>query len=167
MSSIDKQQFEFEQFVKKKLGFKEDQIVSAELLFCGVGIPLLYEFHLLQAGKSLEKPVLGEDVFGKIDSDAISKKCFDHFLQLLGTCLAHLSAVALPDDGIYLCGSILTAVLPHIMKDIQVPSKSILIKSFTNSKAIGSYLETIPIFFTPEIDLGLKGCWSFLQMIKQ
>lgn len=164
LSSFDENQFEFEQFAKKKFNLT-NEIISAEWLFCGLGIPIIYEFYAIKQAKTLEKPISGEDIFTSIETDPLSRKTFEHFLKLLGTCLAHLSAAFLPDDGIFLCGRILTSVIKYIKEDTANPAKSILITSFTNNKCVGSYLQTVPIFFTPEIDLGLKGCWHFLQLL--
>jgi glucokinase len=142
-----------------------NEFISAEWLFCGKGIPLLYEFYSLKEGKILEKPVLGEEVFKNIETDPISRKSFEHFLRILGTCLAHLAVAFLPDEGIFLCGTILKSVIKHIQKDTSDPAHSLLISSFINNKCAGPYLQTVPIFFTPEVDLGLKGCWHFLQIL--
>lgn len=163
MSSFDQNQFEFEQFAKKKFHLT-NEFISAEWLFCGLGIPLIYEYYCQKEGKPHDKPVTGEDAFTKIDTDPIARKTFEHFLRMLGTCLAHLSAAFLPDEGIFLCGRILSSVIEYIKEDTANPAKSILISSFTNNKCVGPYLQTVPIFFTPEIDLGLKGCWNFLQL---
>lgn len=163
LASWDQEQFELEQFAKKKFGIGEGYI-SAEWLFCGLGIPVIYEYLLTKSGKTLEKPVIGEEVFTKIDSDPIAKRTFEIFLRLLGTCLAHLSAVLLPDEGVFVCGSIVSSVIEYIKKDVANPQASILISAFTANKCVGSYLKTVPIVFTPEVDLGLKGCWNFLQI---
>ncbi len=144
-----------------------NEIISAEWLFCGLAIPYLYEFHAQKAGQTINDPLKGEDVFSKIDSDPISRKAFDHFLVILGTCLAHLSAAFLPDDGVYLCGSILSSTIEHVKKDISNPESSKLINAFINNRCAGAYLKTIPIYFTPEQDLGLKGCWNYLQLLKR
>lgn len=132
---------------------------------CGRAIPNLYEFFAMKEGVKLETVPSSKEVFAKIDSDPISRKAFNHFLRCLGTTLAHLAAAMLPDEGIFLSGTILGATLDHLKADVARAEDSIFLKAFTNSPCIGSYLKTVPLFFTSERDLGLKGCWNFLQLL--
>lgn len=132
---------------------------------CGRAIPNLYEFFAMKEGIKLETVPKGKEVFSKISSDPISRKAFNHFLRCFGTTLAHLAAAMLPDEGIFLCGAILGATLEHIKEDVAKGEESIFLKAFTNSPCVGSYLKTVPLYFTPEHDLGLKGCWNFLQLL--
>ena len=136
-------------------------------MICGRAIPNLYEFFAMKEGIQLEKVPGAKEVFSRIDTDPISKKAFDHFLRCFGTTLAHLAAAMLPDDGIFLSGVILGANLQHLKADVAKGEESIFVKAFTNSKCVGSYLKTVPLYFTPEKDLGLKGCWHFLQLLSQ
>ena len=132
---------------------------------CGRGIPLLYEFFAMKEGKKIEKEMTAVEVFSTIDNDPISRKAFDQFLKTLGTCLAHLAAAMLPDDGIFLCGNILGANVKHLKEDVSKWDESILLQAFVNNKCLGPYLKTLPLFFTSEKDLGMKGCWHFLQLL--
>lgn len=166
LSAFDETQFEFEKFAKSKFGVT-NQLISAEWLFCGLGIPIIYEFHSNKHGKTLTEPVQGAEVFARIDTDPIAKLAFEHFLRMFGTCLAHLSAAFLPDDGIFLCGTIVSSLIQRIQKDTSDPKTSLLLSSFVNNKCIGPYLENVSIVFTPEEDLGLKGCWEFLNLKKK
>lgn len=134
---------------------------------CGRAIPNLYEFFALKEGIKLDKIPTGKEAFSKITTDPISRKAFNHFLRCFGTTLAHLAAAMLPDDGIFLCGSILGGTIDHVKEDVAKGEDSILLKAFTNSQCVGSYLKTVPLFFTPEIDLGMKGCWHFLQLLSE
>lgn len=166
LSSTDELQYEFEQFSKKKFGLT-NEIISAEWMICGLAIPNLYEFFAIKEGKDLKSLPTSKEVFSTIETDSISRKAFEHFLKCLGTCLSHLGAAMLPDDGIFLCGSILTAVVDHLKDDVAKGEKSILLRAFTNNKCVGSYLKTVPIYFTSEKDLGMKGCWHFLQLLAE
>lgn len=134
---------------------------------CGRSISNLYEFHALKEGITLETVPKGKEIFSRIDTDPLSKKAFNHFLRNLGTTLAHLAAAMLPDEGIFLCGAILGSTLEHLKADVALGEESILFKAFTNSPCVGSYLKTVPLYFTPEHDLGLKGCWNFLQLLSK
>lgn len=164
MSSTDDLQYEFEQFSKKKFNLTEE-IISAEWMICGLAIPHLYEFFAIKEGRKLDSVPTSKEVFASIDSDPISTKAFEHFLRNLGTCLAHLGAAMLPDDGIFLSGSILSATVEHLKKDVEKRENSILLRAFTNNKCVGPYLKTVPLYFTTEKDLGMKGCWNFLQLL--
>ena len=136
-------------------------------MVCGRAIPNMYEFFALKEGITLEKVPSGKEVFSRIDTDPISRKTFNHFLRCLGTALAHLAAAMLPDDGIFLSGAILTATIEHLKADVARGEDSIFLKAFTNSPCVGSYLKTVPLYFTPEIDLGMKGCWHLLQLLSK
>lgn len=164
LASVDPLQFEFEQFSKKKFGLT-NEIISAEWLFCGKGIPHLYEFYSMREGRTMDKPLAGEQVFALIETDPVARQCFQHFLKMLGTCLAHFTAAFLPDNGIFLSGTILSSVIKHIQADVADQSTSILINAFHNNICLRGYLQTVPLYFTPEEDLGLKGCWNFLQLL--
>ncbi len=166
LSTIDELQWEFEQFSKKKFGLT-NEIISAEWMTCGRAIPNLYEFFAQKEGVVLEKVPSGKEVFSKIDTDPISRKAFNHFLRCFGSTLAHLAAAMLPDDGIFLCGTILSATIEHVKADVARGEESIFLKAFTNSPCVGSYLKTVPLYFTSESDLGMKGCWHFLQLLSQ
>lgn len=163
LSSFDEVQFEYQEFAKKRLGLSKYELISAEALFCGRGIPNLYEFHSLREGITPQRKMLGEEIFAKIDSDPIAKKAFEHFLRMLGTCLSHLASAFLPDDGIYLSGTILSSVVKHLQKDVENPETSHLITSFENNSCLAPYLKQIPILFSPEPNLGIKGCLNLLQ----
>lgn len=166
LSAFNELQFEFEQFAKSKFGVTEG-LISAEWLFCGLGIPIIYEFFAKKHGKEVTQPLQGSEVFAAIDTDPIAKAAFDHFLRIFGTCLAHLSASFLPDDGIFLCGNIVSSIIERIKKDTSNPKDSLLLTAFVSNKCIGPYLENVSIVFTPEEDLGLKGCWEFLNLKKK
>lgn len=166
LCAIDELQWEFQQFSKQKFGLTSE-IISAEWMTCGRAIPNLYEFFAMKDGIKLEHVPTGKEIFSKIDTDPTSRKAFNHFLRCFGTTLAHLAAAMLPDEGIFLCGTILGATLDHLKADVALGEESILLKAFTNSPCIGSYLKTVPLYFTPEQDLGLKGCWNFLQLLSR
>lgn len=166
LSAFDEQQFEFEQFAKSKFGVSEG-LISAEWLFCGLGIPIIYEFHSKKHGKEVGQPLQGPEIFARIDTDPVAKLTFEHFLKMFGTCLAHLSAGFLPDDGIFLCGTIVSSAIERIKQDTSDPAKSLLLRAFVSNKCIGPYLENVSIVFTPEEDLGLKGCFEFLNLKKK
>lgn len=166
LSATDELQYEFEQFSKKKFGLT-DEIISAEWMICGLAIPNMYEFFAIREGKELVTIPTSKEVFSSIDSDPISRKAFEHFLKNLGTCIAHLGAAMLPDDGIFLSGSILTATVEYLKEDVAKGENSILLRAFTNNKCVGPYLQTVPLYFTLEKDLGMKGCWHFLQLLAE
>lgn len=135
---------------------------------CGRSIPNIYEFFALKEGLPVDNcPKSGREIFTKISTDPIARKTFNHFLRNLGTTLSHLAAAMLPDDGIFLCGAILGGVINHLKEDVSKGEESILLKAFTNNKCVGPYLKTVPLFFTPEHDLGLKGCLHFLDLLSQ
>lgn len=164
LAAIDELQYEFEQFSKQKFGLK-DEIISAEWMICGRAIPNIYEFFSLKEGKPIDHERTSAEVFSSIDTDPIALKSFNHFLRLLGTCLSHLASAMLPDDGIFLCGSILTSVKDKLKEDVAKGEDSIFLKAFTNNKSIESYLKTVAFYFTSETDLGLKGCHNFLKIL--
>ncbi len=164
LCACDEDQFEFQQFAKQKFNLK-NQIISAEWLFCGRAIPHLYEFHAAKKGVKLETAIKGEDVFSKIDTDPIALAAFQDFLKLLGTCLSHLAVAFLPDQGILLSGAIIGSIIHHIQKDAASPD-SVLLSSFLNNNSSNSYLSSVPIFYTSEVDLPLRGCWHYLQLLK-
>ena len=141
--------------------------MSAEWMICGKAIPNIYEFFAHKEGKELNQVPTGKEVFSSISTDPISRRSFEHFLKNLGTCLAHLAAAMLPDDGIFLSGSILTATVEHLKEDVAKGEDSILLRAFTNNKCVGPYLKTVPLYFTSEMDLGMKGCWHFLQLLAE
>ena len=155
---LDRDHFDFEQFVKAKMNLPSDCILSAEWCFCGRGIPLLYEFLLNKQGRKLEKQLDGEEVFLSIDSDPIAKQTFHRFLFMLGAQLMGNSAALQPDDGLILCGNILISVLDKLKEDMLDASISHFYKGFMSNPPLNSYLETVPIYFTGETDLGIKGC---------
>ena len=159
MPALDAEHFEFENFVKQKMGVKSDFNLSAEWCFCGRGIPMLYEFLLLKhTGEKLKDPIRGEDVFLKVKTNAIAKKTINRFLWMLGATLLCNSAVLLPDDGIVLCGNIINAVLGYMVDDMADVSTSYFYKGFYGNTKLKSYLETVNIYITSEADLNLKGC---------
>lgn len=110
MSATNQLQFDYEQFAKKHFNLGNEHI-SAEWLFCGQGIPILYDFYSIKEGVHKETKMTAKEIFSKIDTDPISKKSFDHFLTMLGTCMSHLSSAFLPDDGVFLSGGILRYVI--------------------------------------------------------
>lgn len=134
-------------------------------MICGLAIPHIYEFFALKEGKTVEQTKNSAEVFSSIDTDPISQKAFNHFLRLLGTCISHLAAAMLPDDGIFLCQGILSGVKDKLKEDVSKGEDSIFLKAFTNNKSIESYLKTIPFYLTSESDLGLKGCLNFLKIL--
>lgn len=144
-----------------------DEIISAEWMFCGQSIPNLYEFFAIKQGKELKVIPTSKEIFSSISNDPISTMAFNHFLKCLGTCLSHFGAALLPDDGIFLSGSILTSVIDHVKDDVAKGDASILMRAFTNNKCVGTYLKTVPLYFTSEQDLGMKGCWHFLQLLAE
>ena len=162
LCAYDKEQYEFQEFAKNKFHLT-NEIISAEWLFCGRAIPILYEFHCLKEGKEFDPNLKGEDVFGKIETDPISKIVFEHFLKILGTCLSHYAVAYLPDDGILISGTIIDSIKNLIQEDCK-KEKSILLSSFINNVCSNAYLATVPIYFTPETDLQLKGCLSYIHL---
>jgi glucokinase len=155
---IDAEQFEFELFVKKRMGVPADIILSAEWCCCGRGIPLLYEFYLNKEGRSLDGQITGEEIFSAIETDPVARKTFNKFLVLLGALLNSNCTVLLPDSGVILCGNIIKNVIHHIVRDFSDRASSHFFKGFyANSSNLG-YVEQIPIYFTSEADLSLKGC---------
>lgn len=110
MSATSQLQFDYEQFAKKHFNLGNEHI-SAEWLFCGQGIPILYDFYSTKEGVHKETKMTAKEIFSTIDTDPISKKSFDHFLTMLGTCMSHLSSAFLPDDGVFLSGGILRYVI--------------------------------------------------------
>lgn len=158
VACIDRDHFEFEQFVKKRMNDKEDSILSAEWCFCGLGIPLIYEFYLNKDGKSLKGPLAGEQIFACIETDPYARKTFNRFLLMFGALLMSNCSVLLPDDGIVLCGNILQSVISHMQKDMCDKTTSYFYRGFLSNPCINDYLKDIPIYFTPEQDMGKKGC---------
>lgn len=156
---VDREQFEFEAFVKQKMGLDAGIILSAELCFCGKGIPLLYEFLAGREGAAfLESPMTGEQIFARIETDPIARETFDRFLYMLGSLLMSNCCVLLPDAGIVLCGTILSNVIRFMMADMADQSTSHFYKGFFGNPPVNGYLGSLPIYFTSERDLGLKGC---------
>lgn len=155
---FDRDQFDFEQFVKKKMNLPTDRILSAEWCFCGRGIPLLYEFLSLKEGKTLEKQFTGEEIFANIDTDPLAKRTFERFLQMLGALLMCNCSALLPDDGLVLCGNIINSLLDKILEDMKDRKTSHFYKGFLSSPCIDPYMETIPLFFTKDTELNIKGC---------
>lgn len=156
--AFDQEQFEFECFMKKKLNLKTSEIISAEWCFCGRGIPMLYEFYLERSGEKLKAPIQGEEVFASIETSAVSMKCFQRFLQMLGTLLMCNCTVLLPDSGVVLSGNILSAVIKHVQSDMSDPETSYFFKGFYSNPCNKPFLKTLNLYFTSEPDLSLKGC---------
>lgn len=158
MPCIDRDHFEFEQLIKKKFGFSATDILSAEWAVCGKGVPLLYEFYSRKQGKTVSEQKTGEEIFSNVETDPISKQSLERFLEMLGALLLNNSTVLLPDNGIILCGTIISSLSSFIEKDMATPATSHFYKGFFRNSTIKSYLKEIPIFLTSEIDLNLKGC---------
>ena len=164
---IDEDHFLFELYVKKRMGVNPNAILSAEWCFCGRGIPLLYEFLLEKEGKKLEEKLVGEDIFSRIDTDDVALKTFNRFLMMLGALLMSNCAVLLPNSGVVYCGNIIKSVINRIRDDMKDESHSYFYKGFFGNKSINSYMKSIPIYFTSETDLSLKGClvrYSYLVL---
>lgn len=167
---LDRDHFEFEKLVKKRMGVDENIMLSAEWTCCGRGIPLLYEFYCMKNGKTLEKQLKGEEVFAMIETDPIAKQTFDRFLYILGAVLMSNSCVLLPDNGIVLVGNILKSVIELIKKDMSNPETSFFYKGFYGNEEMNHYLKNIPLYFSSEGDLNLKGClvsFSFTLVLSE
>lgn len=165
LSCNTEEDYEYEQFAKKHFKVDENELISSELLFCGLGIPCLYSFHHAKELKTEDLSKSSEEILKTVGTDPISRKAFEHFLRLLGSSLAHIAACFLPDSGILLSGRIVKQVIEEIKQDVHTPSTSILINSFISNRPLKSYMEELCIYFTPEDDLGMKGCLNFLKMM--
>lgn len=91
-------------FIKKKL--KLTGFVSMESIFCGRGLPLIYQFLMIEEG--LEDKI--DDISGKeivrratVEQDPVCLKVVDYFMYFLGLALCSLSSITLPRQGIILC----------------------------------------------------------------
>lgn len=158
--ALDREQFELEQFVKAQIGLKKNAILSGEWLCCGRGIPLIYEFFRKKEHNDDETRELdlGEKIFGRIESDALARKTFNKFLEMLGFLLQSNCTTLLPDSGIILMGTIISSVVQYMTSDFSQEAESYFFRGFYSNKDNYSYLKEIPVFFTSETDLNLKGC---------
>ena len=66
--------------------------------------------------------------------------------------------VLLPDSGVVLSGNIINSVIKYIQTDMSCVESSFFYKGFYGNACNRAYLETIPIYYTSEQDLSLKGC---------
>lgn len=164
MGCLDREHFEFEQFVRGKFDLASTDIVPSEFCFCGIGLPFLYEFYLRREGGWVDSNLglSSQEVLSSIETNPTARKSYERFLQLLGTSLMTASGAFLPDEGIIIYGHMVREVLPALLKDVADPQNSIFLRAFENNSCLNNYLKTIPIFFSGENELSLKGCYNYL-----
>lgn len=101
---IDEKTSRYIKYVKNKLGCTG--IISVEKLFCGRGIPFIYQFLMEENG---DKDKI-EDI-GSIEivrrategEEGVYSEVIKMFLTIFGTALCNLSCSLLPRNGIVLC----------------------------------------------------------------
>lgn len=141
--------------------FEGQEIVSAERLFCGVGIPYIYKFFVQKYQPESEVPagIKGEDVFKMAsEGDAMGVKTLNMFLELLAATLQHLSAGLCPENGIILSGGILNSIKDIFLEDASKEDSRFFNNFYNNTSSIRNFMKTIPIYLCTYDELGLFGC---------
>lgn len=135
-------------------------MISAERIFCGLGIPFIYKF---MSGKytpdaEVKENIRGEDIYKlALAGDEVSKKTVFLFFELLAATLQHLTAALCPENGIILAGSNLIRMKDMFLEEV-AKEDSIFFKTFYNNSSLRSFLEKIPIYLCVKDELGLFGC---------
>lgn len=165
MGCIDSEHFEFEQYLREVYQLAEGEFVHVERCVSSYSIPLLYEFYLKKAGRQPPSPqVEACEIFALKGTDPEAHKTYVKFLKLLGTCLMTIASAFLPDDGIVVHGLMLASIVEYIQQDTSNPETSIFLKAFLNNRCVRNYLSSVPIFFTSEADLSLKGAQEYSRL---
>ena len=115
-TSPDSFDLEFQKFVKKKK--KVDfNYVSSELIYCGQGVPLLYQFINQLEGNGNESKPSGKEIFElAMQGDSVAKKTYEKFLEYLGVSVYTLSVMFVNKDRMVLSGPIVNSVYHKLYK---------------------------------------------------
>lgn len=159
ISCFNDEIYELSKYIKEQRGSGEEELLSAEHMFCGLGIPLIYRFFRQKLGLDDTPDILGEEIFAKVKEggDEAADKTYVNFVKILAATCQSLSASICPENGLILCGNIIRCVIDKFLEDTR-NQDSQFFKIFTNNKAMRSFLELIPIYFCNKKELGLFGC---------
>ena len=114
--SEDNFDIEFQNYVKEQKGINFN-FVSQELIYCGQGIPFLYQFiNLRQKTGNTSKPT-GKEIFTMaMNKDPVSMQTFDKFLEYLGISIYTISVMFVNKDRFVLIGTIINSLYHKLYK---------------------------------------------------
>ena len=152
--------YNLQKYMIKRHNMNPNGVIGVGFLFCGIGLPYLYNFVQEEKGMKPEM-ISGKEIIKKaLEGDFLAKEVFDLFLKLLGLTIHQLCACFVPNNGVVLCGNILMSAKKLLIEDISKgPEKSILKKSFYNSGSLAEFNKSIPFYFCEIKELGLRGCF--------
>jgi len=109
------QDWEIMQMVRRKFKIPEDNIISQELMCCGVGIGVVYAyFHQKVTGKTIDDCITGKQVFDdllKPENAQLRKIFLDYYVNLIAHSWQQMAGVFLAEGGHLLVGGIVASLM--------------------------------------------------------
>ena len=132
--SKDNFDMDFQKFVKKQKGI-DFSFLSQELIYCGQGVPFLFQFiNLLRKTGDISKPN-GKEIFDMaMNGNEIAVATYEKFLEYLGISMYAVSVMYAKVDNFVLVGNIINGVYRKLYKNKkprfwELVSKRLLFKS--------------------------------------
>ena len=137
--------------------------IDLEKTFCGPSIPLMYEFYFKKLYSNItfiekDSPEIVQECI-KETPDLIYQKVFELFMKFYSSAIANFMVQHMTTGGVYLIGGLTKALLPKI-KD-----RDVLKDWKERHPDMVKIVNKIPLIFSNEIDLGLKGSFFMAKRL--
>ena len=163
--SGDNFDLEFQKFVKEQKDI-DFSYISQELLYCGQGIPLIYQFiNKIKKTGNDSKPT-GKQIFGlAMSNDAIALETFDKFLEYLGISIYTISVMYVNHDKFVLMGNIINSVYRKLYKNDKKKFWSKISKRLLAKTHFTQMLKKLKIYVYDDSDvMGINGIFNYLYL---
>lgn len=144
---------------------KQLQYADTEYLFCGLGLPIMYEFfHLRIKGVLPPKMLSGKEVVSTFTTSEVGEQCLKFYMSVLGRVINIITKMFLFNGGRLVLAGIIGKVLQNVFDgDEQKFWK--MIKPFGNNDSLlPTFKQKIDVFVstTDLSEHALEGCVNYL-----
>lgn len=154
-----------QQLVREKLK-KEFNFLSQELLYCGQGIPIIYQvLNQIEKTGNTKTPG-GKEIFEMaIQGDPISVKTYEKFLEYLGMSVFTVCNLYMNKDNVVLVGNIINSVYRKLYKGREKEFWERMSKRLLGKSHFTEMYKRMKIFVYKDKDLmGINGIFNYLYL---
>lgn len=144
---------------------KHLQYADTEYLFCGLGLPVMYDFfYLKHNGELPKKRLAGQEIVAQFGKTPIGKDCLDLYMRILGRSINVVAKTFLPKGGKFILAGIIGKVLQRVFDSDEEKFWEMIqpfVYSDESSKKCLSRLD-IHVSTTDLAEHAIEGCINYL-----
>lgn len=165
----DELEHEFQRFVFGRFAqiapSKRFKYADSEHLFCGLGLPFLYEFFYERVhGRSVERKLTGREVVDSFNRDEVGRLAREMYMRVLARVIHQVSKVFLCEGGVLVLGGIIHYVFETVFQS-NVTNFWVALGPFVHSDpSFKAAFDRVSVYLCaqPITDFAIEGCLNYV-----